>query len=98
MTFVQGPFIPRLAWIISLLSKAGLNENAALAVIWWSLLVLAGLMLVGLFCRPVAVVTWLLQLACAKSGGLLSYGADNLTTIGALLSHDRTVSQPMVHR
>ena len=39
-------------------------------------------MLVGLFCRPVAVVTWLLQLACAKSGGLLSYGADNLTTIG----------------
>lgn len=82
MTFVQSPFIPRQAWIISLLSKAGLNENAALAVIWWSLLALAGLMLFGLFCRPVAVVTWFLQLACAKSGGLLSYGADNLTTIG----------------
>ena len=82
MTFVQSPFIPRLAWIISLLSKAGLNEYAALAIIWWSLLVLAGLMLLGLFCRPVAVVTWFLQLACAKSCGLLSYGADNLTTIG----------------
>ena len=39
-------------------------------------------MLLGLFCRPVAVATWFLQLACAKSGGLLSYGADNLTTIG----------------
>lgn len=82
MTFVQSPFVPRLAWIVSLLSKAGLDENAALAVIWWSLLILGGLMLLGLFCRPVAVVTWFLQLACAKSGGLLSYGADNLTTIG----------------
>ncbi len=82
MTFVQSPFIPRLAWIISCLSKVGLNENAALALVWWSLLVLGGLMLMGLFCRPVAVVTWFLQLACAKSSGLLSYGADNLTTIG----------------
>src|SRR4051812_30901784 len=49
MTFVQSPFIPRVAWIISLLSKTVLSENAALAVIWWSLLVLAGLMLLGLF-------------------------------------------------
>jgi hypothetical protein len=58
------------------------NENAALALVWWSFLVLGGLMLLGLFCRPVAVTAWFLQLACAKSGGLLSYGADNLTTIG----------------
>jgi len=58
------------------------NESAALTLIWWSLLALGGLMLLGLFCRPVAVATWFLQLACAKSGGLLSYGADNLTTIG----------------
>lgn len=82
MTVVQSPFIPQLTWIISPLSKAGLNENTALALIWWSLLLLGGLMLVGLFCRPVAVATWFLQLACAKSGGLFSYGADNLTTIG----------------
>lgn len=82
MTFVQSPLIPRLAWIISPLSKAGLNESAALAVVWWALLVLGGLMLLGLFCRPVALATWFLQLACAESGGLLSYGADNLTTIG----------------
>lgn len=82
MTVVQSPFIPHLAWIISFLSKAGLDENAALALVWWSLLALGGLMLLGLFCRPVSVATWFLQLACAKSGGLLSYGADNLTTIG----------------
>jgi len=82
MTVVQSPFVPHLDWITSLLSKAGLNENAALAFIWWLLLVLGALMLLGLFCRPVAVATWFLQLACAKSAGLLSYGADNLTTIG----------------
>ena len=82
MTIVQSPFIPRLPWIISLLSRAGLSENVALAVIWWSLVTLGGLMLLGLFCRPVAIATWFLQLACAKSGGLLSYGADNLITIG----------------
>jgi hypothetical protein len=82
MTVVQSPFIPRLGWIIFLLSKTGLDENAALALIWWSLLIFGGLLLVGLFSRPVAVATWFLQLACAKSGGLLSYGADNLTTIG----------------
>jgi len=82
MTVVQSPFIPHLAWVIFFLSKVGFNENADLALVWWSLLFLGGLMLFGLFCRPVAVATWFLQLACAKSGGLLSYGADNLTTIG----------------
>jgi hypothetical protein len=82
LTVVQSPFIPHLGWIISLLSKVGLTENTTLALIWWSLLLLGGLMLIGLFCRPVAVAAWFLQLACAKSGGLLSYGADNLTTIG----------------
>lgn len=82
MTVVQSPFIPRLGWVISVLSKAGMSESAALALIWWSLLALGGLLLFGLFCRPAAVATWFLQLACAKSGGLLSYGADNLATIG----------------
>ncbi len=82
MTAAQSPFIPRLAWIISLSAKAGLNEGAALALIWWSLLVMGGLVLLGLFCRPAAIATWFLQLACARSAGLLSYGADNLTTIG----------------
>lgn len=82
MTVVQSPFVPNLTWIILPLSKTGLNEGAALALVWWSLLILGGFLLLGLFCRPVAVATWFLQLACAKSSGLLSYGADNLTTIG----------------
>jgi len=82
MTVIESPFIPRLAWITFALSKVGWDENAALALIWWSLLLLGGMVLIGLFCRPVAGVTWFLHLACAKSGGLLSYGADNLTTIG----------------
>src|SRR5215510_3880216 len=43
MTVVQSPFIPRLAWITFLLQHLGLSEEAALAVIWWSLLALGGL-------------------------------------------------------
>lgn len=82
MAVVQSPMIPRLGWNTFLLSKAGLNENPALMLIWWSLVVLGGLMVLGVFCRPVALATWFMQLACAKSSGLLSYGADNLATIG----------------
>src|SRR5215471_4005913 len=82
MSVVQSPFIPRLTWITFLLRHLGLGEEAALTVIWWSLLLLAGLFLLGLFSRPVAVAAWFLQLACAKSAGLFAYGADNLTTIG----------------
>ncbi|HEY2712829.1 MAG TPA: hypothetical protein VGI60_09970 [Chthoniobacterales bacterium] len=46
-------------------------------------LVILGLLLIlGLFPRPTVFVAWLLQLACAKSSGLFSYGADNMITIG----------------
>lgn len=82
MSVVQSPFIPRLAWITFLLRHLGLGEEAALAAIWWSLLIVGGLVLLGLFSRPVAIAAWFLQLACAKSAGLFAYGADNLTTIG----------------
>jgi hypothetical protein len=39
-------------------------------------------LLLGIFCRPAAIVTWLLHLGTVKSSGLVSYGVDNLTTIG----------------
>ena len=82
MALVQSPLLPRLSWITLLCQRIGLSENTALALIWWSLLVLASLLVLGLFSRPAAILTWFLQLACAKSGGLFSYGADNLITIG----------------
>jgi len=82
MSAVQSPFIPRLGWIIFAFRQIGLNEGIALAAAWWALVVLGCLLVVGLFPRATAFLAWFVQLACAKSGGLLSYGADNLITIG----------------
>lgn len=78
----QSPFVPRLGWLVFLCRQAGWEESFALSLAW-SLLFAAGLfLLLGLFSRPAAITAWFLQLAAAKSGGLLSYGADNLITIG----------------
>ena len=82
MSTVQSPFIPRLGWIIFAFKQIGLNEGIALATTWWALVALGCLLVLGLFPRPTAILAWFVQLACAKSGGLLSYGADNLITIG----------------
>ena len=79
---VQSPFIPRLGWITFAFGQIGLNEGIALAAAWWALVALGCLLVVGLFPRASAFLAWFVQLACAKSGGLLSYGADNLITIG----------------
>jgi hypothetical protein len=37
-------------------------------------------LLLGLFCRPAAIIAWFLHLCAAKSGELLAYGADNFMT------------------
>lgn len=78
----QSPIIPRLGWLVWICQRFGLNESFALSLAWFSLLGAGGLLLVGLFSRPVAVIAWFLQLGAAKSGGLLSYGADTFVTIG----------------
>src|SRR2546430_14541169 len=39
-------------------------------------------LLLGLFCRPAAIIAWFLHLCAAQSGGLLAYGADNFMTMG----------------
>jgi hypothetical protein len=67
---------------VDLCRYCGLGESFALSLAWWGLLGAGCLLLVGLFSRTAAILGWLLQLAAAKSGGLLSYGADNLITIG----------------
>ena len=38
-------------------------------------------LLLGLFCRPAAIIAWFLHLCAAESGGLLAYGADNFMTM-----------------
>jgi hypothetical protein len=78
----QSPLIPRLGWLVWVCQRFGLSESFALSLVWLSLLGTAGLLVLGLFSRPAAVTAWFLQLATAKSGGLLSYGADNFATIG----------------
>ncbi len=78
----QSSFIPRLGWLVFLCRHMGWSENFALSLAWGLLFGAGLLLLLGLFSRPAAIMAWFLQLAAAKSGGLLSYGADNLITIG----------------
>jgi len=82
MSLVQSPVIPRIGWIVYLFGRLSLSESAALSTIFWALVVLGSLLILGLYPRPVAFLAWLLHLACAESSGLLSYGADNMVTIG----------------
>jgi hypothetical protein len=82
MLAVQSPLIPRLGWITFLFHGVGLRDSVALSAIWWSLLIVSGLLIFRPFSRPTAFLAWFLQLACSKSSGLFAYGADNMMTIG----------------
>ena len=79
---VDGPLIPRLGWLVSLGSQIGISESATLLLAWIGLLAAGCCLLAGLFCRPAAILAWFLYLSATKSGQLLSYGMDSLTTTG----------------
>jgi hypothetical protein len=74
--------MPRVSWFVGIGNSLGLREAATLNLVWIALAISSLLLVAGLFSRTAAVVTWLLHLAAVKSGGLISYGVDNLTTIG----------------
>lgn len=74
--------IPRISWLVSAGHAVGLSEAVVLSLAWSALLLAAIFLLLGLACRTSAVLTWFLHLCAVKSGGLLSYGVDDLTTIG----------------
>ena len=75
-------FAPRISWLTTLGSEAGLSEEMVLSVTWW-LLVLAGTLLsIGLVCRGAAIAAWFIHLCAVGSGELLLYGADSFTSIG----------------
>lgn len=78
----ESPFIPRLGWLVSFCRALGGSERFALSLAWYLLLGAGCFLLLGLFSRTTAVVAWLVQLSAAKSCALLSYGADDFTTIG----------------
>jgi hypothetical protein len=77
----DSPLIPKLGWLVSLGSHIGLAEETVLSVAWACLLCMGCCLLLGLFCRPAAIIAWFLHLCAAESGGLLAYGADNFMTM-----------------
>jgi len=79
---LESPLIPRLGWIVAIGDRFGLSEEATLSLVWYSLITAACFLFLGLFSRISAIAAWLLHLGAVKSADLISYGMDNLTTIG----------------
>jgi hypothetical protein len=78
----DSPLIPRLGWIVDGARAVGIAEKDALRFAWILLLTSGVSLVAGLCSRTSAILAWFLHLCAAKSGGLLSYGLDNLMTIG----------------
>jgi hypothetical protein len=78
----ESPLVPRLGWIVTLAARTGLPESTALSLAWWVLLCAGACLVIGLFSRESAILAWLVHLCAAESGGFISYGVDNFTTIG----------------
>jgi hypothetical protein len=79
---VESPLIPRIGWLVTLGGFFNLGEERVLFLIWTCLLLAGIFLVVGIFCRPAAIIAWFLHLCTAKSGQLFAYGMDNFTTIG----------------
>jgi hypothetical protein len=79
---LESSLIPRVGWIVALGGHFSLSEQSVLSIVWYCLVTAGCFLLLGLFTRAAAIATWFLHLAAVKSADLLSYGMDNLTTIG----------------
>lgn len=82
ITSFDSPLIPKLGWLVAFGGYAHIGEDAVLSIAWACLLCMGLLLLLGLFCRPAAIIAWFLHLCAAESGGLFAYGADNFMTTG----------------
>ncbi len=80
ITSFESPLIPTLSWLVALGRSINISEEAVLSISWACLLSSGCFLLLGLFCRPAAIIAWFLHLCVAESGGLLAYGADNFMT------------------
>lgn len=78
----QSHYIPRFGWLVDLFTSFGWAEQTALAIVWWSLLCAAVLLLIGLFSREAAIAALFFHLCAVKSSSGLTYGVDNFTSIG----------------
>jgi hypothetical protein len=79
---LESPIIPRLGWFVAVGKQIGLSEGIVLDLTWYGLTLAGLVLLLGLFCRQVAIAAWFLHLCSVKSGGFVTYGVDALTTIG----------------
>ena len=80
ITSFDSPLIPTFGWLVALGGNLNMSEETVLSVAWVCLLSGGCLLLLGLFCRPAAIIAWFIHLCAAESGGLLAYGADALMT------------------
>jgi hypothetical protein len=80
ITSFDSPLIPTLGWLVALGRHLGISEETMLSMAWVCLVSAGCLLLLGLFCRPAAIVAWFIHLCAAESGGLLAYGADSFMT------------------
>jgi hypothetical protein len=80
ITSFDSPLIPKLGWLVAIGRNFNISEDTVLSLTWVCLLSAGCLLLLGLFCRPAAIVAWFVHLCAAESGGLLAYGADAFMT------------------
>ena len=80
ITSFDSRLIPKLSWLVALGRNINMSEETVLSIAWACLLTMGLLLLLGLFCRPAAIIAWFLHLCAAESGGLFAYGADNFMT------------------
>src|SRR3954471_23451620 len=52
---LESSLIPRVNWLLRLGAHLGVNETSMIWIIWSILLLTAGLLVIGLFCRPAAI-------------------------------------------
>src|SRR5262245_5803918 len=69
MTSFDSPLIPKLDWLVTLGGYAHLDEDAVLSIAWDCLLCMGVLLLLGLFSRSAAIISWFLVLCYGSSGG-----------------------------
>jgi hypothetical protein len=80
ITSFDSPLIPTFGWLVALGRNLNMSEETVLTVAWVCLLSAGCFLLLGLLCRPAAIVAWFVHLCAAESGGLLAYGADAFMT------------------
>ena len=77
---LESSLIPTFGWLVAVGRNLSMSEETVLTVAWICLLSSGCLLLLGLLCRPAAIVAWFVHLCAAESGGLLAYGADSFMT------------------